>query len=328
MARGSATPVAVDYLTGFGNGALEGLNLVLATHWHDDHIRGLTSLLRHAPNAKFGCSSALKHQEFLTLVESAKAGTQGRSGVEEFASILDLLLERRDPDQPKELVSPVWAIENRLLLNLPANSRSFPARVTALSPSDGTVKLALAEIAKLIPQPGADQRRIVDRSPNHASVVLWVEAGEIRILLGADLEHTGRVGEGWFAVLASGLDSGRAELFKVPHHGSANGECEQVWTEMLEPDPLTVVTPFLGGVRLPKETDLKRLQQRTSKLFCTSAGAGKPPQRDLVVEKKAREIAEERRVISGLPGQVRVRWSFTEPGKPVIELFNGAYQVR
>src|SRR5207245_11708606 len=127
-------------------------------------------------------------------------GLPGRSGLEEFASILTELAYRG-------AAAPAFAIENRRLLHLPATGRSFSTTVTALSPSDLTIKLALKEIANLLPKEAETQRRIVNRSPNHASVVLWVEAGSIRVLLGADLEHTTEVGAGWTAVLASHNDT-------------------------------------------------------------------------------------------------------------------------
>jgi hypothetical protein len=329
IARTSNEAVALEYLRGFQNGALEGVKLIVATHWHDDHIRGLASILRQVPNARFGCSSALKTDEFMALVGTVPATVQGRSGVDELASILELLVTNRAPGKPKELVAPLFAIENRrLILLTPGKGRSFPASVTALSPSDGAVKLALAEIANLIPRPGETQRRIINRSPNHASVVLWIEAGERRALLGADLEQTNRAGEGWIAVLTCHQDSAPAAVFKVPHHGSQNADCPDVWSKMLVGSPIAVVTPFTGGTRLPRQTDLDRLSARTTHLYCTSMGPGKPPSRDPVVEKTARRIVSERRVIEGKPGHVRVRCSVTDgTSAPVVEVFNGAYRV-
>jgi hypothetical protein len=327
-ARNGNESVAVEYLSNFNNDALGGVRLIVATHWHDDHIQGLTSLLRQAPNAQFGCSTALRSEEFATLVEAAAESTQGKSGVDEFGSILNLLIERRDPKRPKGLVSPVLAIENRKLLHLAKPGRSFSASITALSPSDGSVRLALAEIGKLIPKENTPQRRVINRSPNHASVVLWVEAGSRRILLGADLEHTRRIGDGWVAVVNSSTGPNRATMFKVPHHGSDNADCPEVWEKMLVPDPIAVVTPFnTGGAPLPKPTDMERLRSRTSNLYCTSRGPGKPPQRDQLVEKTARRIVGERRVLEGQPGHVRLRWSVNdETSSPIVEVFNGAYR--
>jgi hypothetical protein len=329
--RGLEESVATEYLSSFQNGALGGIKLVVATHWHDDHIRGLASILSQVPNVPFFCSAALNSDNFFTLVGTAATGIQGRSGVEEFASILGIIGQGALTQQAKRLATPKWAIENRKLLQLPQTGRAFPVSITAMSPSDGTVKLALTDLGRLIPQPGDPQRRITSLSPNHTSVVLWIEAGPMRALLGADLEHTGNEGEGWMAVLQCHRgrhESPSAALFKVPHHGSANGHHSDVWSQMLVANPIAVVTPF-NSSSLPQESDLKRLAKHTTDLYCTSAGAGKAPGRDSVVDRTMTQELANRRVIDGQPGHVRVRWSIgNQTPQPTVELFHGAYPVR
>lgn len=121
-----------------------------------------------------------------------------------------------------------------------------------------------------------------------------------------------------------------ASLFKVPHHGSENADYPEVWTQMVTANPIAVVTPFnSGATRLPRDSDLARLAKRTDSLYCTSAGAGKTPPRDTVVEKIMRQQVTERRVVEGQPGHVRIRWSLGgNEAHPVVEVFHGAYQVR
>jgi beta-lactamase superfamily II metal-dependent hydrolase len=328
IARGCRESVASEYLAGFGNGALNRVKLIVATHWHDDHIRGLASLMRQIPDAHFACSAALEAENFATLVAVAGSAIQGRSGVDEFKEIFDLLVDRAPAGKAKRLAAPILAVENRKLLYLEGAGRPFPVGVTALSPSDGTVRVAFTSIAQWLPKPGDAQRRITNPTPNQTSVVLWIEAGPARVLLGADLEHTSTPGEGWTAVLACHKDA-TAIVFKVPHHGSPSADCPEVWSKMLTENPVAVVTSFSSGKPLPGNSDLKRLAQRTKNLYCTAAGAGKPPSRDPLVEKKVRQVVSERRVIEGQPGHVRVRW---QPNgrqlSPVVEMFNGAYQHR
>jgi beta-lactamase superfamily II metal-dependent hydrolase len=322
VSRGSTDPVAVEYLRRFNNDALANVRLVVATHWHDDHIRGMASLLSRAPHADFCCSMALGHREFLTLISAASATIPGYSGVEEFAAILDELEARGQR-------APIFAVENKPLLTLPASGRSFPIILESLSPSDPTIRFALAQMRSLLPQVREPQRRIVNVTPNHTSVVIWVKAGPVRALLGADLEHSTRTDQGWMAVLNCHGDPLPAHLFKVPHHGSPTSDNVVVWQQMLEKDPVAVVTPFAGGnVRLPEESDLERLSGRTSRLYCSAGGLGQPPRRDPLVEKEMKRQLSERRILAGQPGHVRIRWSATEDD-PVarIETFNGAYHV-
>ena len=325
IARGQSEPVAFEYLSSFENGAVERVRLILATHWHDDHVRGMASLLKRVPSADFYCSMALRTDEFLTLVGSAEDGVQGQSGVDEFASILEALRATRAIRGG--LVTPKYAIANRPLLDLPANGRSFPVKIIALSPSDATITLAHAEIASLIPKPGQRQIRIPSVSANHTSVALWIEVGPLRVLLGADLLHSDQPGEGWSAVLANHRAGETARLLKVPHHGSTNADCPDVWTRMLDVNPIAVVTPFSSGTPLPKRSDLQRLGGRTENLYCTSKGGGKEPPRPALVGKMMRERLIGRHVVEGQPGHVRVRWPlYTDEAKPNVEVFNGAYR--
>lgn len=326
QARGSNVPVAIEYLTSFGPDTLDRVRLVVATHWHDDHIKGLASVFKMSPNARFACSTAMKDTQFLMLVESARAAIQGESGVDEFASIYDSLVERAEAAKVKRVATPKWAIQDRKLLELPGLGRSFPVTITALSPSDGTVALALEGIAAQLPKVGDPQQRIPNVTPNQASVVLWIQAGPFRALLGADLEHSNNVDVGWRAILSSHQDTERAFVFKVPHHGSENADCPEVWGKMLKENPFAVVTPF--SLDLPGASDFKRMAERTANLYCTSSGPGKPPRRDPAVEKAAKYVAAKRRVLQGKPGHVRVRWSANlKKSAPSVELFNGAYSA-
>lgn len=329
--RGSADAVAVEYLKAFGNDALKGVKLVVATHWHDDHIRGLASILKEAPSAKFACSMAMQKPEFMSLVAASQLNLQGKLGVQEFATILDLIRSKATTPREKLLHAPKWAKEGLPLLEVNQAGR-FAVQIRALSPSDGSIALALAQIAELLPRPGTPQLRIPATSPNHTSVALWVKAGPIGALLGADLEHTGLQGEGWIAVLDYHEQQGgkpTAVAFKVPHHGSVNADCPEVWERMLVDNPIAVVTPYTSGTGLPKSSDLRRLASRTSNLFCTIEGAGKAPKRDRMVEKYLKLQAGNRRVLQGLPGHVRIRWLPNAVGAgPRIELFNGARHVK
>ena len=44
------------------------VKLIVATHWHDDHIRGLCDVVRNCKKAEFVISEALIEDEFINLV--------------------------------------------------------------------------------------------------------------------------------------------------------------------------------------------------------------------------------------------------------------------
>jgi len=61
-------PGALRYLESIGLEPAQSIALIVATHWHDDHIRGMARLVELCPGAQFCCASALCDEEFLTLV--------------------------------------------------------------------------------------------------------------------------------------------------------------------------------------------------------------------------------------------------------------------
>ena len=324
LSSGSTMAAATEYLSAFGKDALEGVRLLVATHWHDDHIRGMSSALQSFNNATFCCSVALQPTQFFELVELTADSVQRDSGLEEFKNVYTTLLDRAEQKRKKILVAPRYAIANRSLLTLSREDGREDVSVTALSPSDGTFQKSLEWIADLMPQAGQTQRRIPNVTPNTTSIVLWIRAGRHSVLLGADLEHSSQVSEGWFAVLTAHNQHGRAGVFKIPHHGSPNADCPEVWAEMLQENPIAIVTPF-GPSGLPRDLDLHRMLERTSNLYCTSVGKEKPPRRDAAVEKQLRNI--ERFAINDRLGHVRIRIPLVAEGPALLELFNGAFKV-
>lgn len=52
-------PAALKWLDDLGVDVATAVKLVVATHWHDDHVRGLAETLRACDGASFVCSSVL-----------------------------------------------------------------------------------------------------------------------------------------------------------------------------------------------------------------------------------------------------------------------------
>ena len=134
----------------------------------------------------------------------------------------------------------------------------------ALSPSDSAV---LATVARLSSIPSSAFRRCMPNiKENHASVVLSVEVGQRRILLGGDLQTRENRDFGWLAIVDSHNASNRAkyEVFKIPHHGSENGDHPSIWSTLLEQCPPAIMTPCVtGSTKLPTPVDRERILQAT-----------------------------------------------------------------
>jgi len=58
-------PVAIAYLRALGLNPAQSIRVVIATHWHDDHYKGLSRIIADAPAAHIWISSVLTDREFL-----------------------------------------------------------------------------------------------------------------------------------------------------------------------------------------------------------------------------------------------------------------------
>ena len=326
--RQSRRPVALDYLRSLGVDVASKVKLVVATHWHDDHIRGLAEILRRAEIAKFVNSAAYSFRELVRVVELGSRTAPQSSATTEFNGILRVLEQRRQRGERRDAVGPVPALANKKLLALTGADRSVAAEIFALSPADGVFNLAQAELRDALA--AITQRRRPSRQgPNQLCVVLWLKVGVLDVLLGADLEDVAGTTEGWKAIIASGeRPNGRAEFFKVPHHGSENADCPECWTDLLVDQPIAIVTPYAPSM-LPRRADIVRLCARTPRVFLTSDPARfGVPRRDNAVEKTLRELAVTRRALAGQMGHVRLRVDArNSTNVPSIHLQNGARQL-
>lgn len=322
----SRNPIALEYLNQIGVDPSEGVKLLIASHWHDDHIRGLSKIVQACKNAYFVFSSALKAREFLTLVFGfGKRSMMETSGVHEFYEILSILGDRKDACK--------FAIADRLLWRKDgiAEGTCRPCEVHSLSPSDTSVRLALEEIGRLLPSQKEPKRRLVNRRPNHNAVVLSVQVAEVVIILGSDLENTSKDGTGWSVIVDSSTrPKGRGCVLKVPHHGSISSHHQGVWDKMLHPDPIAILSPFVQGKSiLPTKSDVKRIAQRTNFGYSTSnMKIEKPRIADRVVEKTVRETVKNIRRANLEPGHIRLRTKIFSPQPPWdVALFGGAVSI-
>jgi len=299
-------PIALQYLNQKGVNVATDVKLFLISHWHDDHISGASEVLRACKSAKFVCSAALRCNEFVTLVSRYQSRSMMiSSGVDEFAKIIGELESRSK--SKKVIIGPdTWALADKRIFFLPNHG----IEVFTLSPSDAALTHSFSSFAKLIPTLKSTKNRVIDLYPNHAAVCVWINLGkDLKILLGADLEVHREDSFGWKAIFTSNTrPAGKVLVIKVPHHGSSNSYLKEIWTELIDPDPIAVITPFTKGEKpLPTDLDLKNIRQHSKRTYCTgSRTGGKHIKRDSSVEKTLKEFAKSHRVVTGKMGRVTV----------------------
>ena len=284
--------------------------LVVATHWHDDHIRGMAKTVDVCTNADFCCSSVLRTEEFLSAahaLESRHVATFG-SGLREIHSVFSGL---RDAG-----ATPTWAIVNRRIL---ATDR---CQVWSLAPTDDAFVDFLRQLADLLPKVGQAETRIRSLSPNDVAVVLWIAIGDVSVLLGSDLER-----RGWSTVVQDATrPAGRASVFKVPHHGSESAHEPEVWAQMLIQEPVAILSPWKRGGRVvPNQGDRQRILDKTANAYssASSVSSTQVRRRSSVVERTIRQSGIKIRRMP-TPDGVRLRRRMDSSDQWKVELFGSA----
>jgi hypothetical protein len=324
----SQDSVALDYLDSLGVKVGECVKLVVASHWHDDHIHGLASVVRYCTSAKFACSAALQTDEFFTLVRAGERAklVEHSSGTSEFAEILQELESRQQ--RPTHIGPDHWATEGMLLH---ANSDGSPVDVFALSPSAQTITDAHLTLGKLIPELGQPTRRIPPFTPNHLSVAILLRAPGVQLLLGADLEANSDNRRGWLAVIGSTLGAGMAcQTYKVAHHGSNDADHDDIWSKLLTGEPIALLTPY-SRTRSPRpsERDIARIKARGASVYCTTwPPNARNKKRPGVVDRQIREVTKTHRTMPGGTGHLRLRVPLAGPcHRDLVEVFDGAVML-
>ncbi|MEQ1794793.1 MAG: MBL fold metallo-hydrolase [Nitrospira sp.] len=329
----SKAPAATEYLRSLGVDPAEAVRMVVATHWHDDHIRGLSSILEQCKNAKFVCSDALRSDEFIELAFSHKERSMmTSSGVREFGEVMRILEER--VDKKSRFPSPSWASADRKIwASGTTGSATIQSEVHSLSPSDASITLSKHAIASLIPRPLDKKKRVTSRPPNHVAVALWVKVGTSGILLGSDLENTPDPSTGWVAILDSVTrPQGKASVFKIAHHGSITAHEPRVWEELLQVQPHAALTPFIhGSTALPTKTDVARIIKSSAQSYSTATTKTKEPKtRHSIVSKTIRETVRSIKEVPSSTGVVRFRKLATDTADASwkIDLFGTAVPLK
>lgn len=306
-------PAGLKYLTDLGVTVEKNVRLVVSTHWHDDHIRGLSRVFAAAESAKLVVSTAIQKEKFMALVDAVHNNAiAGTTGVDEWVGILTTLSARKQAGWPKS-GAPLLVAGSKLLFKRSANLSKgiVPCEVLSLSPSDESFIAAQAQFAGIFPKSSSAKRRLVAPSPNHTSVVIWIQCGEVRILLGADLEETGAKGTGWTAIVEStARPEGKANIFKIPHHGSENGHHENVWKTMVVDGSAAMLTPFYcGKTSLPKTSDVTRIKKHAGSCLITNLPAAPKTKRraKTLLDRAVLQTVKSIRDVPMATGQIRLR---------------------
>jgi hypothetical protein len=305
---------------------LTSIKLIICTHWHDDHIGGLSKLLENCTEAKFSLARVNDLRKFLNFVSldfEMEKSVASNSSTVEFNRCLEIAQKRK--------MTIKYASCDRFLYSTKLGDLDID--VYSLSPSDKSSELFDKEISRLITEFGNINRKLPKYSPNDRSVVILIKFGKDVALFGADLEVKDDPNLGWHDIvenseIAKKFD--KAKYFKIPHHGSENGYHETIWDHLVDKHPIGTLTPWNKNNKLPKEEMILKYKTLTSKLFITSASTldgRKPKKRDNKVEKVIKEFNSTLREIKFKYGLVSVEFEIGKSDQCRVNLGGAAVEL-
>ena len=264
-------PASLAYLEEMGIAAESDVAMVVASHWHFDHVDGIAEMVAECRSAEPVMSLALHTRELLAFAHAAQylgSGTVPRPIAE-----LQQLTETIDTAQPARYITLSQA---RMKL-LESRYGTLTTSVDSLSPSPASVSVAMSDLSQSRLEAGKELEA-PQPDQNAAAVVLRVRSGNVSMLLASDLEIQADPARGWRGVMdAWGDDGHQSQVIKIAHHGSANGDPEIIWSDLLTEMPIGIVTHFHNGsVHLPLASQVELIAQRCSGLFSTSGYSWAP----------------------------------------------------
>ena len=301
----------------------QDVRMVVVSHWHDDHTRGISQVVEACSNARVVLPNTLRGKnakEFLTVVSALSLdGQMESSGVSELYNVL-IALEGRT----STLKTPIYASQNR---DLPLPDGFSEIGIRSLSPGDYAQLCSTFELGNYI-RNTSPKRRLPSISPNEASIALQIQVNDFHILLGGDQESGDEL-KGWQCiVLDSATPKNRACVVKVPHHAAESGYHSEMWGSLAIKDPVAIATPYIrGGRHLPNDEDRDRILQHTDQAYLTvSTRATKTPSKNYnaPVQKTLKEAGVILYSIDQNCVHIRIMFDPNDPLSLNVETLKGA----
>lgn len=306
----------LKYFDSIGVDVSSAVKKIIATHWDGDHIGGLAQLLERATQSDFIVSGAVFCEDFLTLISLYNNSNFGTGiNVKEYAAVLKILDERGK--------KPVLAKEQMTVWNSLKDGKEVASLVT-LAPSNAEVINGHKNIAKMY-----ESKKLIETNRNERSVVLWLKIENAIALLGSDLEEIEEKDRGWSAIILSDVKRPKAQLLKVPHHGSQTSHNEKIWSDLLEAQPPAIIAPWRKGNKaLPTSADLERIQKMTKSLYLTAIPQNIHKVRSTEIHRMILTTVKSIRKVDESLGHVRLRAKIHETNPTwEVALFNGARKI-
>lgn len=277
------------------------LEFLCWTHPHHDHYKGLSHVLKHYENKIKRIwmfpSNAIEELVYMAM-QLKQEKLEKLARLKREAKLKKRADELKDKiEESKELIRIINKI-NRLLENNINFNSLFSIQCLYNQPIENSISknidiriYCLGPCAKIVRQYNGKIKNYVyintdnlleeticiddDKPPPGANMIcgaLFIQFGETKILLGADVEK-----DNWEEILKenkSNVDLDlSSDLVKISHHGSINGICNGLWESLsYNKAPIGVVTPYRSQ-GLPQKEAIEIIQNYARLLKTTSIEA-------------------------------------------------------
>lgn len=318
--------LSANYLKRIGVDLATEVKLIICTHWHQDHIKGLSNLLGLCKSAKFVMPAVNDKKKFLRFItlDGIKSVKGGFSSTEEFAKCLQICIDRN--------MSPIRASSNKLLYRSVLGHGVVDkesVEICSLSPSESVISHFDKELGNLLSKK-LSIVSVPEKDANDKSVVILLNNNGFSALLGADLEVNKKEDEGWLDIINNSLMvRNKVGLFKIPHHGSENGYDVRIFEKFISDNAILKLTPWNRSVKLPDLSMMEVYRNHSDEVFITSPVSRiltKPKKRSKQIQKMAEEFSRSLSEMKFEMGIVRSRVDVLNP-IPVVETFGNAIKI-
>lgn len=253
-------PAPIDYLNSIGLEPSQVIKKILITHFHDDHVQGMSALIKLVKDAEIYVPAAFTISEAAEYYakQNVSNAFQDLSGIKEFTQILDTL------EQDGRTIT---GVKHSMVIY-----RDESLELYALSPSEKDCTNASKDFIALAS--GISEASKMSKCyPNNYCVVLSARCLETQrsALFGSDLEISTDSDCGWEAAISGTLAprTNEVDIFKIPHHGSENGYHQYTVENVLTKNVISVVTTF-DRCNLPRAEFIDTYKSCCDKVIATT----------------------------------------------------------
>lgn len=261
---------------------LQNVVYVICTHWHKDHVRGLSEVIKECPNAKLILPAFFNGNKY--VFRAMVQGSVSKQSVvaSELHKCWQIIDERTGPLKEAAYLGPRDEIKTVEKDGIKVVVRSF-------SPSDHMKRVYDVLLAKSTFEEMAN----ADYEANMCSSVIDIttDNAQLSVLLGADLEANrtdkndiscrGKCNScfemGWCNIIVESeifKERTKYNYIKTAHHSSVNGYCPELMDTKIDKENTIITTTAFennADVRLPQVAMLQQYRSKVDNFFITAS---------------------------------------------------------